>query len=695
MSVNTPPTENIPIFDPSVFPSSSGTALTIATGLDYFLSYPVAQGSEIFPSNVTLQSTLTDASGDVGTSGQVLTSTGTGTNWTNGGTNGYITYNASALPFTLPVSTYVNLFVFFTGSTSGILTLPLSGFVSGSNVFIKNTSLGTVNIATTYISFIEGLTSSIAIPLGYTESITLFFNGSVWVQSTFTNSVNQLTVTSAFYPASVNTDSIVQKLSHTTSEEIDIYSTTTIGDIYLGKLLPSPYTLRLCNTTTGASGASVHVSNIGFDGNNINHATSPASGIIKLGNSATTGQLFIGGGSTTAVHTTGPIIIGSDSTASGGINIATGTNMTVPTVNTVNIGSGTYATNIKGTLTSTGNISALTTSTISTASGNISSTSGNITTAGVGAISTTGTGSISTASGSITSTGIITGTSFIGPSLNASANTTNVGISTTQTSGTLSIGTGSRTTAGTISIGTGSGATANVITIGGGSSVTSVGNSLSVGGTLTATGSITANGGVVIPSGDTISGDGSISITGTISTSNNISTSSTGTITTLTSMASPAYNGPSGNTTAMTLGAAQTTGAISIGGAQTTGDINIGANSTSDIYIGNVASGATLNAGACHINKCQFGGNGTYFREIRFGQVAGSVQSATVSFGTAMISTPYVYCQLIDNSTTAVTSIVVSAVSSSSFVYTKGQLTSAASFGGAPTLGFYWIAVSL
>jgi hypothetical protein len=43
MSVNTPPTENIPIFDPSVFPSASGTALTIASGTKYFLSQNLKQ----------------------------------------------------------------------------------------------------------------------------------------------------------------------------------------------------------------------------------------------------------------------------------------------------------------------------------------------------------------------------------------------------------------------------------------------------------------------------------------------------------------------------------------------------------------------------------------------------------------------------------------------------------------------------
>jgi hypothetical protein len=234
MSVNTPPTEDIPIFDASVFPQSSGTALTIASGQKYFLSYPVAQGTEIFPSNVTFQSTITDSSGDVGTVGQVLSSTGTGTTWTNA------------------------------GGISGNLDLPP--------------------------------------------------------------------------PYGLLTDTITQSASHVSGTDINLYGTSTDSDILIGSTLPNLKTLRICNTTSGASGASVHCSNIGFDGGNINNATNPATGTVKLGNTLTTGPLFIGCGATTAIHTSGPIIIGSDSTSTGGINIGTGTDLTVPTTNTINIG---------------------------------------------------------------------------------------------------------------------------------------------------------------------------------------------------------------------------------------------------------------------------------------------------------------------------------------------------------------------
>jgi len=54
MAVYTPPTEILPIFDNSVFPASDSTVLTISNGRNYFLTYPVAQGEEIFSDGLTL-----------------------------------------------------------------------------------------------------------------------------------------------------------------------------------------------------------------------------------------------------------------------------------------------------------------------------------------------------------------------------------------------------------------------------------------------------------------------------------------------------------------------------------------------------------------------------------------------------------------------------------------------------------------
>ena len=498
MSVNTPPTENIPIFDPSVFPSASGTALTIASGSKYFLTYPVAQGSEIFPSNVTLQSTLTDSSGDVGTTGQVLSSTGTGTNWVaNSSNNNTINYNTSALPFTLPIPTQANTYYTFTGTTpaGGILTIPISGITTGTYIYIKNAS-GTVgiNISTTYIKFQGSTTTTTLRSVQTGKGIALYFNGSYWIETQFTDFAENIFISNTTSTGTLATNSLTKSFSYGAGDPMVIWNDVTQSDISIGNTLPAPYTVRIANTTSGSSGGSVHCANVGFDGSHINNATDPtgaSGGNLKLGQLLTSGPLYIGGGANTAVHTTGPIIIGSDSTASGGINIGTGTNQTVPTVNTVNIGSGTYATNIKGTLSTFG---------ITSASGNITATTGNISasagsvsasttiTAGTDITATTGNitasaGSVSTTSGSITSAGVITGTSIIAPSFNASTNTDTVGISTTQTSGVLNIGTGARVltgSGGAINIGTGSGATANPINIGGAGTQTTVNGHLNI-----------------------------------------------------------------------------------------------------------------------------------------------------------------------------------------------------------------------
>ena len=467
MSVNTPPTEDIPIFDPSVFPSANGSALTIASGSKYFLTYPVAQGSEIFPSNITLQSTLTDGTGAVGTAGQFLTSTVTGTEWSN---------FAVAGDFDIPP------------------------------------------------------------------------------------------------PYKLLTDTITESASHVGGTDINLYGTTTDDDILIGSTLGSGHTLRLCNTTLGTSGGSVHCCNVGFDASNINNATAPASGLLKLANSQTTGALYIGGGSATATRTDGPIIIGSDSTATGGINIGTGTNLTVPTTNTINIGQTSYTTNVNGALTTTGLLTAngdITSPTITSTTkfkGIAYDAPGSSYTLSLGETLTNGatsavvplmlginingtptTGiqlgnsatkiklegattalSLATTSGSISSGGIITGTSVVSSSFNASGDSTTVGISTTQTTGALNIGTaGGRTGAGLINIGGGSGA-ASSINIGQvgtttGTTTVNIGTS-TVGIHPVNIGSSTSNtnigGDIVIATGATITSGGLLVSAGGIEVTN-------------------------------------------------------------------------------------------------------------------------------------------------------------------------------
>jgi hypothetical protein len=340
-------------YNPSLF-SSSTDYITATTGKKLFLSYPTSQGEETFASNVSLKSSLTDITGSKGLSGQVLSSTVSGTQWIYSGSSGYIAYNLSSLPFTLPTTSYSNLYILFTGTvgSGGIMTIPITGFTAGTLINIKNASTGTVNISTTSMQYTATTSSTTIFGIGGGDVFQFYFNGSFWIQNTLGSKIMYLTVTNTLtLTGGFATETMTQIGTHGISDEINLYSTTIYGDIFLGRILPAPYNVRLANTSSGGSGALVHCSNISIDDNKINNSSVPTTGLIKLANAQTTGQLYLGCGSTTAARTTGPIFIGSDSTASGGINIGTGTDLTVPSVNTVNIGSGTYGTVIKGALT--------------------------------------------------------------------------------------------------------------------------------------------------------------------------------------------------------------------------------------------------------------------------------------------------------------------------------------------------------
>ena len=176
MAVYTPPTENIPIFDNLAFPSSDNTALTVANGRNYFLTYPVAQGEEIFPSNITLQSTITDSTGSKGINTQILSSTGTGTQWVYSGSNAYIAYTLAELPFDLPTTTYSNLYLYFSGNVGAgrILTIPITGFTVGTLLTIKNISYGTLNLSSTFLLFTAATTSTSLYPVSAARMVSFF-----------------------------------------------------------------------------------------------------------------------------------------------------------------------------------------------------------------------------------------------------------------------------------------------------------------------------------------------------------------------------------------------------------------------------------------------------------------------------------------------------------------------------------------
>jgi len=392
-------------------------------------------------------------------------------------TTAYINYDLSSLPFTLPTTTYKNIYVLFTGTvgSGGILIIPILGFTIGTFLSIKNGSGGTVNISTTSIPFTTTSTSTALYDLSQSETLSLYFNGSYWIQTSLSNKVYRLTVTNSInLSGSINVNTIIQSSS---GQDISLYGTTTTNDILIGETLPAGKTLRLCNTTLGTSGGSVHCCNVGFDASHINNATAPATGLLKLGNSQNTGALYIGCGSASATRTTGPILIGADSTASGGINIGTDTDLAVPTDNTINIGSTGYATIVKGSLSV---VNGLTVS-----GGNIS---------------------LTTASGTITAP---SGGNLIGPYKNAVSASASITTGGVITGASLVLGAGAITSCGAIT-------SSGLITVNGGLTVAS-------GQTLTVSGTLDSNklDGIAVDSAQTIGGgitSGSITIGGELTT---------------------------------------------------------------------------------------------------------------------------------------------------------------------------------
>jgi len=341
MSVNTPPTENIPIFDPSVFPSASGTALTIASGSKYFLTYPVAQGSEIFPSNVTLQSTLTDASGDVGTAGQILSSTGTGTNWINAGTTtSYLLINASTLPTTLSTAVNTNYLVYIIGSSlGGSLTIP-SGYPTGQIITIKNgTSIATpitVIFSSSAVSLFSNISAVSSTPLLYGDVLSIIWNGAVWFQITSTGDFSAITSRGNILGASLtlgggNISSVgtINTTSSITSGSGGITATT-------GNISASAGSVSASTTITAGTGITATSGNIAATTGAISSGTTITAGTVLIApllrNGASTGSIS-SAGVITGTSVIAPSFNASANTDTVGI-------CTTQTTGTLNIGTG-------------------------------------------------------------------------------------------------------------------------------------------------------------------------------------------------------------------------------------------------------------------------------------------------------------------------------------------------------------------
>ena len=119
------------------------------------------------------------------------------------------------------------------------------------------------------------------------------------------------------------------------------------------------------------------------------------------------------------------------------------------------------------------------------------------------------------------------------------------------------------------------------------------------------------------------------------------------------------------------------------------------ANLMGNIEIGNDTNNSTsANNGTCQIQKLQIG-TGPVMRNVRFGTVAGGVQTNTVTFSPAFPSgqSPYIIGNIQSGNTSQVFSLTFSNVSVSSFKYTK-NFTAGAGVFGATGESFDWIAFS-
>jgi len=150
-------------------------------------------GSNVFNGNLSINSTLTDTSGDVGTAGQILSSTGSGTNWITPTTTGatYATYTASA---TLSLSVNPTLLVVFSGTTaSQTLTIPF-GYPIGQIIQFKSTASVNLTISSGLIlTFLYGIsaTASTFTLIPY-DVINLIYSGGSWFQYTPSNTFTKI-----------------------------------------------------------------------------------------------------------------------------------------------------------------------------------------------------------------------------------------------------------------------------------------------------------------------------------------------------------------------------------------------------------------------------------------------------------------------------------------------------------------------
>ncbi|AIW01903.1 MAG: hypothetical protein ASQ68_gp13 [Yellowstone Lake virophage 6] len=278
----------------------------------------IFSGTNTFDNNVRLNSTLTDTSGDVGTAGQVLSSTGTGVNWiTQSSGSTYINYTASA---TLPTTTNPTLIVLFSGTTAGqTLTIPTSAYSVGQVIQFKNRASVNVTISSglsLMFLYASGTSTTVtSYSLAPNDTYNLYWIGFAYVQYTPSNTFS--TLASPIYNSATDTTAGTTALtigSNVITGNIVIGNNTAFnGIISIGGSSVSP---NLPNILIGAYNTTLYL----VKGFVLTVDTSLGLGQYKaylnvddfrtslyLGNNMTTGSLRLGSSLTTG----GTVSIGS------------------------------------------------------------------------------------------------------------------------------------------------------------------------------------------------------------------------------------------------------------------------------------------------------------------------------------------------------------------------------------------------
>jgi len=217
MALYPPPRENVPIFDSSNF-EINNTALTVDTGLDYFLAFPTAQGAETL-ADTTVAGSFT-ALGTANFSSTVL---------------GSLTSSALQPPSNdsstkIPTTAWVQTAVSGGGSSPNLSQVLLVGNSAGAtSINMNNNPIS--NVTTLNLSGILTTTNEIDMTgtsptLGTIKSRQYRFrdiNTGTLNTSAIYSTVNTLSIES--YPATTNTNSLTRFLVRDTAN-VDIQALT-------------------------------------------------------------------------------------------------------------------------------------------------------------------------------------------------------------------------------------------------------------------------------------------------------------------------------------------------------------------------------------------------------------------------------------------------------------------------------------